>query len=446
MEPRDLDSQIARAVRGMAGAAPVPPALDDLSPVIAVRRRRARRLLVAGTASCVVLAAGGIAVALSTGGATGPGVHVSPADSSPTDCVVAPTTSASPPADFADGTWSELPPSPLGPRAQASYVWTGTEIIAFGGEMLAEGASDGPRREDGAAYDPVTGTWRAIADAPLAPRSDQHAVWTGSEMIVFGGNEESLTGLTDGAAYDPTSDTWRPLADPPLDGLRNSVAAWTGTELVVWDSVHGGARYDPCADAWTRMAPAPDGFLGDAAYGSASVWTGDEVVVWGGATGTNFPLDTAAAYRTATDTWRAVPPPPRGAAYAADPVWSGSELLAWGRSNLFAAPRDEIGVAYDPATDAWRELPAAPLERADQSEGSTFPPAVWAGDRLLAWTGNLDRAGQLALAYDPATDAWTRLPPAPEDVGDLAYASLLWTGRQLVVVGTGGRAIAFGAP
>ena len=421
MEPRDLDSQIARAVRGMAGAAPVPPALDDLSPAIAVRRRRARRLVVAGTASCLVLAVGGIAVALSTGGATDRRVQVAPADTPPADCVVAPTTASPPPPGFADATWSELPPSPLGPRSQASYVWTGTDVIVFGGEVIAEGATDGPRRNDGAAYDPATGTWRAIADAPIEARSDQHAVWTGSEMLVVGGNEESLAGLTDGAAYDPVTDTWRTIADPPLDGLRNSVAAWTGTDLVVWDSVHGGARYDPCGDEWTPMAPAPDGFLQDAAYGTASAWTGAELIVWGGATGTNFPLDAAAAYDPAADTWRSIPAPSRGAVYDADPVWSGNELLVWGRSNLFGPPRDEIGMAYDPRTDTWRDLPPAPLDRADQGEGSTFPRQVWAGDRLVAWTGNLDLAGPLPLSYDPGTDAWTRLTPAPAGAGDLSY-------------------------
>jgi hypothetical protein len=95
-----------------------------------------------------------------------------------------------------------------------------------------------------------------------------------------------MTDLADGAAFDPVQGTWRVLAAAP-SGLRGSVqvAAWTGSEfLVVAHSVLGietsssrGARYRPADDAWTPMAVGP---IGDR-YDAASVWTGAELLVVG---------------------------------------------------------------------------------------------------------------------------------------------------------------------
>lgn len=47
---------------------------------------------------------------------------------------------------------------------------------------------------------------------PLSSRVDHSAVWTGDEMIVWGGSVAGgAPGFDDGAAYYPTSDSWREL-------------------------------------------------------------------------------------------------------------------------------------------------------------------------------------------------------------------------------------------
>ena len=54
-------------------------------------------------------------------------------------------------------------------------------------------------------------------------------------------------------------------------------------------------------------------------------------------------------------------------------VWTGSVVLVPG-------PR---GVAYDPEADAWYRLPEAP----DGYVSREQIPTVWAGDRVLIWSG-----------------------------------------------------------
>src|SRR5690606_31588462 len=62
-----------------------------------------------------------------------------------------------------------LAPGPLSGREAAASVWTGTELLIWGGG--AGGDADGRTFADGAAYDPATDTWRTLAPSPLPARS-----------------------------------------------------------------------------------------------------------------------------------------------------------------------------------------------------------------------------------------------------------------------------------
>jgi N-acetylneuraminic acid mutarotase len=89
-----------------------------------------------------------------------------------------------------NGTWSATSTGtdvPSG-RTRHSAVWTGTEMIVWGGVSFPAGGGDGTLFGDGARYDPTNNTWTAISNvgAPT-PRVDHTAVWTGTEMIVWEG-------------------------------------------------------------------------------------------------------------------------------------------------------------------------------------------------------------------------------------------------------------------
>jgi hypothetical protein len=152
--------------------------------------------------------------------------------------------------DPATDAWSALPVSPLAPRAAHSAVWTGTEMIVWGG---TDGVS---AYGDGARFDPATNTWTYVqATTVLAPRSHHSAVWTGSEMIVWGGaHANQLFG--DGARYDPSSGSWTATNQVGALGPRmDHVAIWTGTEMDVLGpyapSATPSLRYNPATDAWS---------------------------------------------------------------------------------------------------------------------------------------------------------------------------------------------------
>jgi len=74
-----------------------------------------------------------------------------------------------------------------------------------GGEHLVRAGHSRVLLKDAAAYNPATGTWTALPAAPLRGRESPVAVWTGRQMILWGGfrNGTPPRGFTDGAGYTP---------------------------------------------------------------------------------------------------------------------------------------------------------------------------------------------------------------------------------------------------
>jgi N-acetylneuraminic acid mutarotase len=91
--------------------------------------------------------------------------------------------------------------------------------------------------------------------------------------------------LNDGERYNPATDSWAGTADSAPAGRYQHTAIWTGSELIVWGGYSGGVRlavggrYNPAANSWTAVSTtgAPSGRSSHTA-----VWTGSEMIVWGG--------------------------------------------------------------------------------------------------------------------------------------------------------------------
>ncbi len=113
-----------------------------------------------------------------------------------------------------------------------------------------------PLRNDGAAYDPAQKGWRSISTAGApSPRWCHVALWTGREMLIWGGRSAFQPSYhkLDGGLYDPATDRWRPINLEGAPTARSqSAAVWTGSEMIVWGGwgdqdleLATGARYNP---------------------------------------------------------------------------------------------------------------------------------------------------------------------------------------------------------
>ena len=301
-------------------------------------------------------------------------------------------------------------------------------------EARAGGASDGEG-------------WQKLADADVAGRSGGTAVWTGTEMIVYGG-EGLGTSLDDGARFNLAENNWTPLprASEPDSRTQHS-AVWTGREMIVWGGFGGvngvntnrfdGACYDPRTDAWrpTSTTDAPQ-----ARFQHTAVWTGREMLVWGGYTDAqslyhgaynNAYLNSGGAYDPARDTWRDISTAGAPAArFNHVALWTGDRMIIWGGNDATKAFND--GGLYDPATGNWQ-----PINQAGAPSPRKQPLAVWTGKEMIVWGGASrdDRACyQDGARYNPATDRWTPISTNGAPIGRV-FANAVWTGSKMVFWG-----------
>ncbi len=171
-------------------------------------------------------------------------------------------------------------------------LWTGSEMIVWGGTDQTNYLRTGGR------YNPRTDTWTLtqVPDATIPGRVNFAAVWTGSEMIVWGGVNELFQLTNTGGRYDPGTDSWiaTNLANAPSPRQYHS-GVWTGTEMIVWGAslANMGGRYNPGTDNWipttTSNAPVVRIF-------HTAVWTGTQMIVWGGINDGAFELNTGGRY------------------------------------------------------------------------------------------------------------------------------------------------------
>jgi len=349
----------------------------------------------------------------------------------------------------AEGSWTPFAlPADLEIMEGQSVVWTGTEVIAFGGST-GDGRSLMYRR-----YDPALNQWSYIspAGAPSA-RWGHTAIWTGTEMIVWGGRSAGLEFHNDGARYDPATNSWTPMSTIDAPTARNGhTAVWTGTELIVWAGgrdqngrTSTGGRYDPATDTWTPLSTVN---VPAARYKHHAVFDGQQMIVWGGVVVEGLrdtPVSDGALYDPASDVWTSLPA--QNAPDVTKPmtmpdsvVLAGNDLLVWSPwdaslPNPYSSRNFEPAVSsearrYDTLQEQWLTL-------SDACDASATPHAVWLDGRMLSWNDDFTKG----YAYDEQRDVWhpiTAYPgPAMIDANVIAIGNsvIVWDGLSPTKIG-----------
>ena len=340
--------------------------------------------------------------------------------------------------------WRELrPPGPI--PAGASALWTGwrrdeQQLLIWGGSphdprdraaddvWRADGPADGPAPDGnaaGLAYDAEFQLWEHLPPAPITPRHDHAAAWTGEEMIVAGGSQpgaqstaaDPADALLSAAAWNPATREWRRLPRVPI-AVRRDGATWTGRDLIAVGLPPGAAAestklraaaYRPNSDRWVRIArpPLPRGVLE-----VTTVWSGFEVWVLGFLPGGRV---AAAAWDPRFERWRPLP----GTGGLQSPA-----AATWALNRVYVVGVDGRTRSLGRGGTAWRPSPRSPFRGAAMK---------------LAWTGHavfaIDAvAGQVATLGMRAT-SWASFAAAPVPLG--RDVELVATGRDVFAVGGG---------
>lgn len=339
----------------------------------------------------------------------------------------------------AAGEWQAIP-DPPGPRRFTGPVWTGAASIHWGGMVPPEGGLLSGRVEflaDGVAYDPQADGWRTLPPAPIAGRRGQLSVWTGEELVVWGGTDETRQ-LDDGAAYDPDTDEWRRLSEAPLSPRHGALGLWTGDEVVVlggWDNAGGlrdGAAYDPATDRWRSLTPPPEGTIAASPTppgpNAAATWTGTRVVI-AAPTPSQDDEHRLLAYDPEADSWSRLPRPPESRDDSSPTLVATDEQTAMVTHTGRGEPRVHV---LDPEAKDWRTLKlpddfaGAPNRRAD-----TVATAWGDGDVYLLYPHRHGKGFVVTLD----TGHWRRLPghgQSPDETVGFLRTEASWTGDALL--------------
>lgn len=328
------------------------------------------------------------------------------------------------------GVWETRRYGPPYPVADHTVVWTNSEMIIWGGR-----SEPNKMTTRGAKYNPTTDTWTEIAQSNyLMPVRQHTAVWTGTEMIVWGGGNHitdcTLAVHRNGGKYNPSTDTWTQvtITGAPVPRCMHT-AVWTGTEMIIWGGYSNGysqtgGKYNPSTDTWVATSTGAN--VPTTRQNHTAVWTGTEMIVYGGR-GAGY-LNTGARYTPGTNTWAAMTADSPRINHTA--VWTGSVMMVWGGLSA-ASTYTNTGGLYDPGSNTWSATltaGSAPSARADNS-------MIWTGSEAIVFGGynGTNRFGDGAK-YTPGTNTWvalssTNIPSARSN------HSAIWTGTQMIIWG-----------
>jgi len=247
-------------------------------------------------------------------------------------------------------------------------------------------------------YDPEADTWSPISTmgAPKA-RQGHTAVWTGKEMVVWGGVSSGQV-QGSGGMYDPAGDAWVSVsANGAPKGRLHHGAAWTGSKMIAWggtdyiDWFQSGGVFDPAGNTWTGSVSV-DG-APTRREGHTAVWASglNQLVIWGGWTG--GPYENTGGLWSEGGNWAAMAiegaPSPRAEHVG---LWAKGELLVWGgRGEDSCKAVYGNGGRYRPGAGggSWTAIEEQGALSARQ--GAT---GVFTGSSVIVWGGR-DGSGAL---------------------------------------------------
>lgn len=288
-------------------------------------------------------------------------------------------------------------------RFDHSAIWTGSQMIIWGGQSNAGGTKLG----EGYRYDPTTDTWSAISlGHGLLPRSLHTAIWTGSKMIIWGGQDLNGNALNDGAIYDPALNQWSAISTLGQPSARFYHSA-------VWDPVHsqmiifGGLQSNPALQVITSTS--------DLAFAYSPEIDSENGGTWSSLSTTNIP----------------------SGRYLHSATFFNSKMMIWGgcltKGAGLCTTESNTGSLYDIENDSWSSVSttSAPSAR-------FWHTAIWSGSRVMVWAGtssngtvDLNSGGQ----YNPENNTWSALSTTGDAPlirrGHLAF----WTGTQMLIWG-----------
>lgn len=286
-----------------------------------------------------------------------------------------------------------------------------TTVAAVGAVALTTGVlfrpEDRPDDQEPAPPAPASG-WAKAAPSPLSPRYGALMVWTGDDVLVMGGHDDTpcppgadclgpTVPLSDAVAYDPGTDGWRTIAAPPLQVSGASAIVSDG--IVVIGNARDWWTYDPVADRWSELDTPAGVNAGPRTELDGKIYTVDG-------------RRNVSVLDVASGSWSTLPPDDLTPALTVDGLFATPSGIVLAGVNYREAAPDEPTLTQADIWDgdSWSRLPRT---------GMIGWLYYWTGERIIGiepggadggQTNNWGRYYPAAGALDPTTGAWEPLP------------------------------------
>jgi hypothetical protein len=315
-------------------------------------------------------------------------------------------------------------------RAESQSAWTGDSaslnlsnlFVVWGGCRDGDGCKT--RLADGGVYNMKEDQWTPIpaSSASPSPRVHHTLVWTGSQMIVWGGhpnddNPESLTPPTaDGGIYDLVSKTWQkiPADSPEAPKARaHHFAVWTGDTgnelssnkmLILGGCVQeiadacskildDGAFFDPETMKWSKINTAGQHYVPRHNGSFLHVPSQNRVYIFGGFDSDSNVISEGLILDLKTLRFQKMAAMAEGR-FKHRAVWAGDKMLIFGGKIYGASRTYELAssvLGYVPGAlgstspGVWKEFNTDEMIPLKAIESS----AVWTGSSMLIWGGQV---------------------------------------------------------
>jgi N-acetylneuraminic acid mutarotase len=310
-------------------------------------------------------------------------------------------------------TWQELPneDAPSG-RKQAKAVFTGNheepalsqKIIVYGGCTGTNSACE-HFLSDGGVFDVKSKSWQQLPEvAGSAGRIQHTVVWTGADMIVYGGLGAGQEALSDLWLLSLNSDQTLKWTHVPVPtayrGRYGHTATWTGAKMIVFggcaqpgllrcrEKLKDGFSFDPVTKSFS---PIPEALIDGRLYHSA-IWTGTDLIIWGGQKDFNAAHNDGAILHLDgeqskwTEISAILPQGEASGRYHHQASWTGSSMLVYGgeatSGNMIASTLSFRYLEDEPTQQSWSlvDTKAVPIARKGHAQ-------AWLDGYLVIWGG-----------------------------------------------------------
>lgn len=320
------------------------------------------------------------------------------------------------------------------PSAGCKMVFTGTELIVWGGNYTSA-------TNNGFRYNPTTQVFSPIPTmGQPSARTEFGMQLVNNRLVIWGGMSTTGTILGDGASLNLATNTWsninaagaptnRRLPYTVTNTVQNTMIVWGGfptTSMAAVTMLADGASYNPASNVWTPISTVNAPVARD---GATAVWSGTEMIIYGGHGPTPIEryLNTGARFNPATNTWTTISTTnaPRIASHAA--IWTGSRMLiSGGTNNIF----DAIGTPWTSSSSNYDPVTNTWQSSGAMGVGKALHKLIMANNMILAFGG-------LTSTQNPITQQFSNfvggthgsryfMAPTPTSSSDIATAARLY--------------------